>query len=148
MSKRTDNKNSISSSVFGIKRLLRDFQSDIPALSKKAKTSTANNGKLSNKQTNNRLITFLQELHAFGPVNIDKARIEFKQQIDCIRSICSQFETEVLGDVMKQGAGADFAFRKHFNQLKVKSTVPLCKGIIHLTSFIGTSIDGNDSASP
>ncbi|KAI8337588.1 hypothetical protein BC941DRAFT_352892 [Chlamydoabsidia padenii] len=62
------------------------------------------------------------ELHAFGTFNIDKARIEFKQQIDCIRSICSQFETEVLGDVMKLGPGADPAFRKHFNQLKEQAS--------------------------
>ncbi|KAI8081280.1 uncharacterized protein BX664DRAFT_366728 [Halteromyces radiatus] len=62
------------------------------------------------------------KLHAFGPVNIDKIRIEFKEQIDIIRSICSQFETEVLGEVMKLGPGADPTFRKHFNQLKEQAT--------------------------
>jgi hypothetical protein len=52
-------------------------------------------------------------------VNLDKARDEFSQQINSIRNICSQFETEVLGDVMKMGVGADPAFRKHFTHLKV-----------------------------
>lgn len=37
--------------------------------------------------------------------------------------MCSQFETEVLGDVMKMGAGADPAFRKHFTHLKEQATL-------------------------
>lgn len=52
-------------------------------------------------------------------MNLDKARQQFSQHINSIRNICSQFETEVLGDVMKMGAGADPAFRKHFTHLKV-----------------------------
>lgn len=65
------------------------------------------------------LYVFL-ELHALGAINLDKAREEFSQQINIIRSVCSQFETEVLGDVMKMGVGADPAFRKHFTHLKVQ----------------------------
>ncbi|RCH88753.1 hypothetical protein CU097_004074, partial [Rhizopus azygosporus] len=62
-------------------------------------------------------------LHALGPVNLDKTRQEFSQHINSIRNICSQFETEVLGDVMKMGAGADPAFRKHFTHLKEQATL-------------------------
>ncbi|ORZ18908.1 hypothetical protein BCR42DRAFT_478055 [Absidia repens] len=99
MSKNVDSKNSVSSSVFGIKRLL--------------------------------------QLHAFGPVNIDKARTEFKQHIDVIRSICSQFETEVLGDVMKQGSGAESSFGKHFNQLKEQATTE--STVIRLQEYLQQS---------
>lgn len=53
---------------------------------------------------------------------MDKAREEFSQHINIIRNVCSQFETEVLGDVMKMGVGADPAFRKHFTHLKVEQT--------------------------
>ncbi|CAO3668612.1 unnamed protein product [Rhizopus stolonifer] len=48
---------------------------------------------------------------------------------------CSQFETEVLGNVMKMGVGADPAFRKHFTHLKeqasLESTVIRLKDILH-----------------
>ncbi|EIE75396.1 hypothetical protein RO3G_00100 [Rhizopus delemar RA 99-880] len=74
------------------------------------------------------------QFHALGPVNLDKARDEFSQQINSIRNICSQFETEVLGDVMKMGVGADPAFRKHFTHLKeqaaLESTVIRLKEIL------------------
>ncbi|KAI9279811.1 mediator of RNA polymerase II transcription subunit 1-domain-containing protein [Sporodiniella umbellata] len=74
------------------------------------------------------------EMHALGPVNLDKTREEFSHQINSIRNICSQFETEVLGDVMKMGAGADPAFRKHFTHLKeqaaLESTVIRLKDIL------------------
>ncbi|KAI8377586.1 uncharacterized protein BYT42DRAFT_497464 [Radiomyces spectabilis] len=77
------------------------------------------------------------DLHAYGPVNLDKARQEFRQQIDAIRSVCLQFENEVLGDVMKMGAGADPAFRKHFTHLKeqaaLESTVRKVKDALKQT---------------
>ncbi|KAI8885357.1 hypothetical protein K501DRAFT_180104, partial [Backusella circina FSU 941] len=63
------------------------------------------------------------ELHALGPVNLDKVREDFSQKINMIRNVCSQFETEVLGDVMKMGIGADPAFRKHFTHLKEQATL-------------------------
>lgn len=71
------------------------------------------------RKEHNDLLKIYIELHALGPVNLDKTRQEFSQHINSIRNICSQFETEVLGDVMKMGAGADPAFRKHFTHLKV-----------------------------
>lgn len=58
-----------------------------------------------------------------GPVNLDKVREDFSQKINMIRNVCSQFETEVLGDVMKMGIGADPAFRKHFTHLKEQATL-------------------------
>ena len=64
-----------------------------------------------------------KELHALGTVNLDKVRKEFADHINVIRDVCSQFETEVLGDVMKMGAGADPAFRKHFTHLKEQATL-------------------------
>jgi hypothetical protein len=69
------------------------------------------------------LISVSLELHALGTVNLDKAREEFSNQINIIRNVCSQFETEVLGDVMKMGVGADPAFRKHFTHLKEQATL-------------------------
>lgn len=78
-----------------------------------------------------------KEIHALGPVNIDHARQEFMQHINAIRSICSQFETEVLGDVVKMGAGAEPAFRKHLTHLKeqaqLESTVMRVKDILEST---------------
>lgn len=56
-------------------------------------------------------------------MNLDKIREEFSQHINVIRNVCSQFETEVLGDVMKMGVGADPAFRKHFTHLKEQATL-------------------------
>ncbi|CEJ01252.1 hypothetical protein RMCBS344292_15286 [Rhizopus microsporus] len=105
MSKQPDlPKNSINSAIVGLQDTLRNLQQQWPCLQKDATANT--------KQPN--------ELHALGPVNLDKTRQEFSQHINSIRNICSQFETEVLGDVMKMGAGADPAFRKHFTHLKSK----------------------------
>ena len=77
------------------------------------------------------------EVHALGPVNLDNARHEFTSCIDSIRSICSQFETEVLSDVKKMGAGADPAFRKHLTHLKeqaqLESTVMRVKNTLKST---------------
>ncbi|KAI9365745.1 hypothetical protein BD770DRAFT_312536 [Pilaira anomala] len=87
----------------------------------------------------------LQELHALGTINLDKAREEFTQHINSIRNICSQFESEVLGDVMKMGAGADPAFRKHFTHLKeqasLESTVMRVKDTLKTTkAFLEKSL--------
>ncbi|KAI9320735.1 mediator of RNA polymerase II transcription subunit 1-domain-containing protein [Dichotomocladium elegans] len=99
MQKAPEQKNSISSSVYGIQQLL--------------------------------------QIHALGVVNLDKVRHQFLQYINDIRSTCSQFETEVLGDVVKMGAGADPAFRKHLTHLKeqaqLESTVMRVKNILHDT---------------
>ncbi|KAL4210481.1 mediator of RNA polymerase II transcription subunit 1-domain-containing protein [Rhizopus microsporus] len=119
MSKQPDlPKNSINSAIVGLQDTLRNLQQQWPCLQKNATTNT--------KQPN--------ELHALGPVNLDKTRQEFSQHINSIRNICSQFETEVLGDVMKMGAGADPAFRKHFTHLKeqatLESTVTRLKNIL------------------
>ncbi|CEG66098.1 hypothetical protein RMATCC62417_02741 [Rhizopus microsporus] len=108
MSKQPDlPKNSINSAIVGLQDTLRNLQQQWPCLQKDATANT--------KQPN--------ELHALGPVNLDKTRQEFSQHINSIRNICSQFETEVLGDVMKMGAGADPAFRKHFTHLKEQATL-------------------------
>ncbi|KAG1471318.1 hypothetical protein G6F56_002198 [Rhizopus delemar] len=118
MSKSTElPKNSISSAIFGLQDTLLNIKQQWKPLEEKPEI----------KQPN--------ELHALGPVNLDKAREEFSQQINSIRNICSQFETEVLGDVMKMGVGADPAFRKHFTHLKeqasLESTVIRLKDILH-----------------
>ncbi|KAI7885606.1 hypothetical protein K492DRAFT_141418 [Lichtheimia hyalospora FSU 10163] len=110
-----ETKNSISSSVYGIQQLFRDFEKQCHILTTPA----------------------TEEIHALGPVNIDQARHEFMQHINAIRSICSQFETEVLGDVVKMGAGAEPAFRKHLTHLKeqaqLESTVMRVKDILENT---------------
>lgn len=46
MSNSTETKHSISSSVFGIQRILRDLQRDLPALNKSSDISTKNNGRM------------------------------------------------------------------------------------------------------
>ncbi|KAI8372354.1 mediator of RNA polymerase II transcription subunit 1-domain-containing protein [Choanephora cucurbitarum] len=97
---------SISSAVYGLQGTLRDLQQKLPCLVDKTATE---------RQPN--------ELHALGTVNLDKVRKEFADHINVIRDVCSQFETEVLGDVMKMGAGADPAFRKHFTHLKEQATL-------------------------
>ncbi|KAI9256577.1 mediator of RNA polymerase II transcription subunit 1-domain-containing protein [Phascolomyces articulosus] len=101
MQRSTDTKNSISSSVYGIQHLFSDLEKQWLALKKDPQSSTVAN-----------------EVHALGPVNLDNVRHQFTTCIDSIRSICTQFETEVLSDVKKMGAGADPAFRKHLTHLK------------------------------
>ncbi|KAG2177123.1 hypothetical protein INT43_007779 [Umbelopsis isabellina] len=59
-------------------------------------------------------------LHPFGTVNIDKARQDFLKLTTAVRANCSQFESEVIGDVTKIGTGAEPAFRKHLMHLKVR----------------------------
>ncbi|KAI7899121.1 uncharacterized protein BX663DRAFT_488644 [Cokeromyces recurvatus] len=95
--------NSISSAVFGLQSSLHNLKQQLFCLQNKPSEEIRNKP---------------NELHALGKVNLDKAREEFAQHINIIRNVCSQFETEVLGDVMKMGAGADPAFRKHFTHLK------------------------------
>ncbi|GAA5794946.1 hypothetical protein HPULCUR_000296 [Helicostylum pulchrum] len=102
-----ESQNSISSAVFGLQNSLRKLQQDCSSLQKPTDDNQV--------QPN--------ELHALGTINLDKAREEFAQQINIIRSVCSQFETEVLGDVMKMGVGADPAFRKHFTHLKEQAAL-------------------------
>ncbi|KAI8062836.1 uncharacterized protein B0P05DRAFT_574427 [Gilbertella persicaria] len=126
---------SISSAVFGLQETLRDLQQKLPCLSN---TSTQ-------KQSNGTSMYMHDELHALGTVNLDKVRQEFTQHVNSIRNICSQFETEVLGDVMKMGAGADPAFRKHFTHLKeqatLESTVMRVKDTLkHTKAFFEDSI--------
>ncbi|KAG0175982.1 hypothetical protein DFQ29_006719 [Apophysomyces sp. BC1021] len=130
MAKSPENKNSISSSVFGLQDLLRDLRKQWPILQKSSEQPP----------------TALNELHAFGRVNLDKVRQEFSQHINSIRSLCSQFETEVLGDVMKLGPGADPAFRKHFTHLKeqaaLESTVMRIKDCLrHTKEYLETSLN-------
>ncbi|KAI8641571.1 mediator of RNA polymerase II transcription subunit 1-domain-containing protein, partial [Parasitella parasitica] len=98
--------NSISSAVFGLQDTLKKLRQQWICLQDQS---------TSEKQPS--------ELFALGPVNLDKARQEFSQHINTIRNVCSQFETEVLGDVMKMGVGADPAFRKHFTHLKEQATL-------------------------
>ncbi|CEP12406.1 hypothetical protein [Parasitella parasitica] len=98
--------NSISSAVFGLQDTLKRLRQQWPCLQNQSSAE---------KQPS--------ELFALGPVNLDKAREEFSQHINIIRNVCSQFETEVLGDVMKMGVGADPAFRKHFTHLKEQATL-------------------------
>ncbi|ORX58903.1 hypothetical protein DM01DRAFT_1333519 [Hesseltinella vesiculosa] len=98
-----EKRSSINTSIFEVQNSLHDFQSRLPSLTKTSNATTAGN-----------------DVHAFGPVNIDKVRHEFKQQIDQLRSICSQFESDV-GDMMS--AGTDPAFKKHFTQLKDQATL-------------------------
>ncbi|KAI7893801.1 uncharacterized protein EV154DRAFT_416287 [Mucor mucedo] len=99
--------NSISSAVFGLQDSLRKLQKNCT------------------------------KLHALGTINLDRAREDFSQHINSIRNVCSQFETEVLGDVMKMGVGADPAFRKHFTHLKeqaaLESTVMRVKEALKTT---------------
>ncbi|KAI9492303.1 mediator of RNA polymerase II transcription subunit 1-domain-containing protein [Zychaea mexicana] len=101
MQKATDLKNSISSSVYGIQHLFSDLEKQWSALKKTPQPPSVAN-----------------EVHALGPANLDNVRHQFTSCIDSIRSICTQFETEVLSDVKKMGAGADPAFRKHLTHLK------------------------------
>lgn len=132
-----ETKSSISSSVYGIQQLFRDFEKQCHILTKPATEGTLTTPTLL-------LVDLIQptphqqkEIHALGPVNIDHARQEFMQHINAIRSICSQFETEVLGDVVKMGAGAEPAFRKHLTHLKeqaqLESTVMRVKDILEST---------------
>ncbi|KAI8146298.1 mediator of RNA polymerase II transcription subunit 1-domain-containing protein [Fennellomyces sp. T-0311] len=120
MQNTSDSKNSISSSVYSIQQLFTDLEKQWSALRKDSQSPTAAN-----------------EVHALGPVNLDNARHEFTMYIDSIRSICSQFETEVLSDVKKMGAGADPAFRKHLTHLKeqaqLESTVMRVKNTLKST---------------
>ncbi|KAI8063810.1 mediator of RNA polymerase II transcription subunit 1-domain-containing protein [Gongronella butleri] len=104
MTSPSESKTSINSSIFEVQNILHELQTHLPALSKPSESSTV--------AGNN--------IHAFGPVNLDKTRQEFKQQIDQLRSICSQFEADV-GDMM--GAGTDPTVKKHFNQLKEQAAL-------------------------
>ncbi|KAI9477999.1 MAG: mediator of RNA polymerase II transcription subunit 1-domain-containing protein [Benjaminiella poitrasii] len=103
----TEQQNSISSAVFGLQSSLDNL--------KQQWTCLQNNPEESKNKPN--------DLHSLGKVNLDKAREEFAHHINIIRNVCTQFETEVLGDVMKMGAGADPAFRKHFTHLKEQATL-------------------------
>lgn len=91
------------------------------------------------------------DIHALGPVNLDSTRQEFANHIELIRTICSQFETEVLGDVMKMGAGADPAFRKHFTHLReqatLESTVTRTKDTLKMTKECLEEVTGEYDAS-
>ncbi|KAI8994632.1 mediator of RNA polymerase II transcription subunit 1-domain-containing protein [Pilobolus umbonatus] len=107
--KTTEAHNSISSAVFALQDSLKGLQQQWTSL-KKTDTSTPKE-------------VLPNELHAFGMVNLDKVREDFSHHINLIRNVCSQFETEVLGDVMKMGAGADPAFRKHFTHLKEQAAL-------------------------
>ncbi|KAG2207159.1 hypothetical protein INT47_012212 [Mucor saturninus] len=111
--------NSISSAVFGLQDSLRKLQKNCTSLQKNSDEKKPN------------------ELHALGTINLDRAREDFSQHINSIRNVCSQFETEVLGDVMKMGVGADPAFRKHFTHLKeqaaLESTVMRVKEALKTT---------------
>ncbi|CAO3631407.1 unnamed protein product [Mucor fragilis] len=98
--------NSISSAVFGLQDTLKKLRQQWQCLQDQSSNE---------KQPS--------ELFALGSVNLDKAREDFSQHINVIRNVCSQFETEVLGDVMKMGVGADPAFRKHFTHLKEQATL-------------------------
>ncbi|KAF7731884.1 hypothetical protein EC973_007715 [Apophysomyces ossiformis] len=129
MAKAPENKNSISTSVFGLQDLVRDLRKQLPILQKSPEQPP----------------TEFNELHAFGRVNLDRFRQDFSQHINNIRSLCSQFETEVLGDVMKLGPGADPAFRKHFTHLKeqaaLESTVMRIKeSLRHTQDYLETAL--------
>ncbi|KAI8984722.1 mediator of RNA polymerase II transcription subunit 1-domain-containing protein [Mycotypha africana] len=116
---------SISSALFSLHETLRKLQQQLPCLAE----SATEVDKIQRRPN---------ELHALGPFNIDEARNEFNAQISSIRDICSQFESEVLEDVMKMGAGADPAFRKHFTHLKeqanLESTVMRVKEMLKMTN--------------
>ncbi|KAL0093672.1 hypothetical protein F4703DRAFT_1830656 [Phycomyces blakesleeanus] len=141
MSKTPEPKNAISTSVFRLQETLRNLKRQCPALL--------------NSQSNSLdpacPVTAGNELHAFGAVNIDKVRQEFTNHINSIRTICSQFETEVLGDVMKMGSGADPAFRKHFTHLKeqalLESTVLKVKDTLNRTQeYLDESLDSSEES--
>ncbi|KAI9012077.1 hypothetical protein CLU79DRAFT_771211 [Phycomyces nitens] len=136
MSKAPEPKNAISTSVFGLQETLRNLQKQCPILSISQPNSLDPPCP----------ITAGNELHAFGAANLDKVRQEFTNHINSIRTICSQFETEVLGDVMKMGSGADPAFRKHFTHLKeqalLESTVLKVKDTLkHTREYLDESLD-------
>lgn len=142
-----DNKISISSSVHAIQNLFRNLEKQWPVL-KKDKANTGN-GAISLSPSCDVLmflIVFLPnvELHALGPVNLNEARQEFANHVNAIRSICSQFETEVLGDVMKMGAGADPAFRKHFTHLKEQAMLETT--VIRVTETLKSAKDRLEQA--
>ncbi|KAG2219623.1 hypothetical protein INT45_011348 [Circinella minor] len=123
MQKSTDTKNSISSSVYGFQHLFSDLEKQWSALKKEPQSPSVAN-----------------EVHALGPVNLDSVRHQFTTSIESIRSICTQFETEVLSDVKKMGAGADPAFRKHLTHLKeqaqLESTVMRVKDTLKNTKDV------------
>lgn len=95
----TTTKNSIAESVHALQQQTARFKEQLAIIQKDGKGNEA-------------------DLHGLGPVNLSECRRQFAHEIDTIRSICSQFETQVLNDVIKMGAGADPAFRKHFTHLK------------------------------
>lgn len=118
--------NSISSAVFGLQDTLKKLQQQWACLQSPSTSEKQPSGDYNFlykypiiQSTKNKNV----ELFALGSVNLDKAREEFSQHINIIRNVCSQFETEVLGDVMKMGVGADPAFRKHFTHLKEQATL-------------------------
>lgn len=114
--------NSISSAVFGLQDTLKKLRQQWQCLQDQPSNEKQPSGKAPFLSERPHLIYPL-ELFALGSVNLDKAREDFSQHINVIRNVCSQFETEVLGDVMKMGVGADPAFRKHFTHLKEQATL-------------------------
>lgn len=132
-----EGQSSISSAVFGLQESLKGLQQKWTCLQKPTDDATTS------KQPN--------ELHALGSINLDKAKEEFSKQISIIRNVCSQFETEVLGDVMKMGVGADPAFRKHFTHLKeqaaLESTVMRVKDTLKNTKeFLEKSLQEKEES--
>ncbi|GAN00585.1 hypothetical protein MAM1_0001c00007 [Mucor ambiguus] len=109
--------NSISSAVFGLQDTLKKLQQQWHCLQ---------------DQPSN-------EKQPSGSVNLDKAREEFSQHVNVIRNVCSQFETEVLGDVMKMGVGADPAFRRHFTHLKEQATLE--STVMHVKDTLSNTKD-------
>ncbi|ORY97956.1 mediator of RNA polymerase II transcription subunit 1-domain-containing protein [Syncephalastrum racemosum] len=95
----TGTKKSIAESVYALQQQMTRFKEQLTVIQKDGNGNEA-------------------DLHGLGPMNLSECRRQFAHEIDTIRSICSQFETQVLNDVIKMGAGADPAFRKHFTHLK------------------------------
>lgn len=145
MSNPTERKpNSNLASIAGLKSLLDDISAQWHLDTEADKYASSQNG-----------VVGSTNLHPFGTVNIDKARQDFLKLTTAVRANCSQFESEVIGDVTKIGTGAEPAFRKHLMHLKeqanFESTVVRVKsnlqGTVRKLSSALSSSEANTFAS-